>query len=103
MSLALQRARFFIRDFELQTDWYVQAAGAAVAGRYLQALDETLQLLCLQPGMGRLRRFRHPRLKGIRSFRVRPPFDRHLIFYRSITRFCTQNESSTGVAICLGA
>lgn len=82
MSLSLQRARFFVRDFELQADWYVQVAGGAVAGRYLQALDATLQLLCLQPGLGRPRRFRHPRLKGIRSFRVRPPFDRHLIFYR---------------------
>jgi hypothetical protein len=27
-------------------------------------------------------RFRHPALQGLRSFRVRPPFKVHLIFYR---------------------
>ena len=57
-------------------------AGEEVARRYLDALDATLQLLCLQPGLGRVRRFRHPKLRGLRSFPIRRPFDRHLIFYR---------------------
>jgi plasmid stabilization system protein ParE len=48
----------------------------------LQALDATLQLLRVQPGLGRTRRFRHPQLKGIWSFRGSPPFNRHLIIYR---------------------
>ena len=82
MILALERADFFIRDFELQAGWYVHQADEEVARRYLQALDATLQLLRVQPGLGRTRRFRHPLLRGIRSFRVSPPFDRHLIFYR---------------------
>jgi plasmid stabilization system protein ParE len=82
MTLALERADLFIRDFELQAGWYARQADEEVAGRYLQALDATLQLLRVHPGLGRTRRFRHPLLRGIRSFRVSPPFDRHLIFYR---------------------
>jgi toxin ParE1/3/4 len=82
MNLALERAEFFIHDFELQAGWYVREANLEVARRYLQALDATLQLLRVQPGLGRTRHFRHPQLKGIRSFRVSPPFNRHLIFYR---------------------
>jgi plasmid stabilization system protein ParE len=82
MILALERAGFFIRDFELQAGWYVRQADKEVARRYLQALDATLQLLRVQPGLGRTRRFRHPLLRGIRSYRVNPPFDRHLKFYR---------------------
>ena len=82
MNLALDRAAFFIHDFELQAAWYVREASVEVARRYLQALDATLQLLRVQPGLGRTRHFRHPQLKDIRSFRVSPPFNRHLIFYR---------------------
>ena len=79
MNLALERAEFFIQDFELQAGWYVREASVEVARRYLQGLDATLQLLRVQPGLGRTRHFRHPQLKGIRSFRVSPPFNRHLI------------------------
>ena len=82
MSLAVQRADFFIRDFELQAEWYVNKAGGEIARRYLSALDLTIELLRTQPGLGRLRFFRNPQLKGIRSLRVRPPFDQHLVFYR---------------------
>jgi plasmid stabilization system protein ParE len=53
-----------------------------VARRYLGALEATLVLLCHEPGLGRRRRFRHPLLRGFRSFRVNPPFNCHLIFYR---------------------
>ena len=82
MSRALQRADAFIADFEQQARWYVREASAEVAKRYLQALEKTLLLLCDHPGLGRVRRFRHPQLRGLRSFRVEPPFHRHLIFYR---------------------
>lgn len=82
MTLSLHRAGVFVRDFELQSRWYVSEAGEEVAQRYLEALDATLQLLRVHPGLGRKRSFRHPLLRGIRSFRVSPPFDRHLIFYR---------------------
>jgi plasmid stabilization system protein ParE len=83
MSLAIQKAPAFIRDFEGQFEWYVREANWAVADGYLSAVEETLSLLAEFSGMGRLRRFRHPALKGIRSFRINPPFNRHLIFYRN--------------------
>jgi len=82
VSLKLQRADAFVADFEQQARWYVQEAGETVASRYLAALDATLILPCQQPGIGRLRRFRHPLLKGLRSFRVNSPFHLHLLFYR---------------------
>jgi len=65
MILALERAGFFVRDFELQAGWYVRQADKEVARRYLQALDATLQLLRVQPGLGRTRRFRHPPAKRV--------------------------------------
>lgn len=46
------------------------------------AVQTTLELLAVQPGLGRTRKFRHPVLRDIRSFRLAPPFGVHLIFYR---------------------
>jgi len=82
MSLAIQKADDFMADFELCFRWYAQEAAWAVAMAYLEAIDETLGLLASQPGLGRVRRFKDARLRGIRPFRVTPPFDSHLIFYR---------------------
>jgi toxin ParE1/3/4 len=82
VSLALARADAFIADFEQQARWYVREAGEEVARKYLRALEATLLGLCEHPAMGRVRRFRHAQLRGLRSFRVEPPFNRHLIFYR---------------------
>ena len=82
MNLALHRSDDFNRDFDLQYRWYLEQAGEAVAERYLQALLGTLRLLATQPGLGRRRRFRHPALRGMRSFRLASPFEVHLIFYR---------------------
>jgi toxin ParE1/3/4 len=72
----------FIRDFEAQAEWYLNRAGEDIAFAYLDALDRTLSQLAMHPRLGRVRYFRHPRLRGLRSFRVAPPFNRHLIFYR---------------------
>jgi plasmid stabilization system protein ParE len=74
MSLALHRSEEFNRDFDLQYRWYLEQAGEAVAERYLQALLSTLRLLAAQPGLGRRRRFRHPALQSMRSFRLASPF-----------------------------
>jgi len=82
MNLALHRSDDFNRDFDLQYRWYLEQAGEAVAERYLQALLGTLRLLATQPGLGRQRRFRHPALRGMHSFRLASPFEVHLIFYR---------------------
>jgi toxin ParE1/3/4 len=85
MTLALHRSDDFNRDFDLQYRWYLEQAGEAVAERYLQALLGTLRLLATQPGLGRQRKFRHPALQGVRSFRLASPFHVHLIFYRHDT------------------
>ena len=69
-------------DFDLQYRWYLEDAGEEVAERYLDAVEATLRNLAIHPGLGRPREFRHPSLKDIRSFRVNPPFQVHLIFYR---------------------
>jgi len=66
----------------LQALWYVREAGEELARRFQQAVDSRLRLLSEQPGLGRLRRFNHPRLRGLRSFALDPPFHRYLIFYR---------------------
>ena len=82
MKLALQRSEDFNRDFDLQYQWYLERAGEAVAEHYLNAVLATLRLLATQPDLGRRRKFRHPALQGIRSFRLAPPFGVHLVFYR---------------------
>ena len=82
MNLTLHRSDDFNRDFDLQYRWYLEQAGEAVAERYLQALLGTLRLLATQPELGHQRRFRHPALRGMRSFRLASPFQVHLIFYR---------------------
>lgn len=82
MSLLLQRSEDFWADLAQQVDWYRDEANPAVALLFVDAVEATLLALVDQPGMGR-RRFRNwPELEGIRSFRVRKPFHRFLIFYR---------------------
>src|SRR5207237_966091 len=82
MSLALERAAWFIEDFERQARWYTRQASEVVAARYLEALKQTLERLARHPGLGHPRAFRDPNLRGLRSYRVEPPFNKHLIFYR---------------------
>ena len=82
MKLPLQRADEFNADFDQQYRWYVEKAGAEVAERFLRAVADTLPLLADQPDLGRRRKFRHPLLRDLRSFRVERPFQKILIFYR---------------------
>jgi toxin ParE1/3/4 len=82
MSLAIQRSSFFIADFEVQFAWYVEKAGAEVAWRFQSALDQSLRKLSIRPDLGRIRLFRSGKLRGMRSYRVQPPFKKLLIFYR---------------------
>ena len=51
-------------------------------GRFQQAVDSRLRRLCDRPDLGRVRRFKHPKLQGLRSFALERPFQRFLIFYR---------------------
>jgi plasmid stabilization system protein ParE len=82
MSLAIEHASHFTADFERQFAWYLDQAGAQIAWRFQAALDSSLAKLSNQPDLGRLRHFPHPKLRDLRSYRVEPPFDKLLIFYR---------------------
>ena len=82
MNPAVQRADSFIADYQRQFAWYVENAGEEVAWRFFEEVDRTLGKLERQPDLGRLRRFRHSSLQGLRSFQVSPPFNRFLVFYR---------------------
>jgi len=82
MSLALRRSDVFVEDFETAYCWYLEKAGEAVARRFLESVWQALELLVLQPGVGAPRHFRAAELQGLRSYRVKQPFQAHLIFYR---------------------
>ena len=82
MTLAIQRSFFFTEDFRLHAEWYAIHAGDEVAYRWFAAVEALLLMLAAQPEAGRVRQFRHRELAGLRSFRVNPPFDKYVIFYR---------------------
>jgi len=46
MSLAVNQADYFWADLVRQTDWYRDKAGSAVAERYVDAVEATLQIAC---------------------------------------------------------
>jgi toxin ParE1/3/4 len=54
------------------------------ATRVIEAARETFKTLAANPGLGRPRRFRNPRLRDIRSRRI-SGFENYLIFYRGIS------------------
>jgi len=83
MRRAVQKARVFAADFENLFSWYVDKAGAEVAWRFHAALDISLVKLSVRPDLGRPRHFRHPKLRGLRSFPTEHPFGSILIFYRA--------------------
>lgn len=80
--MKVRKSSAFFADFECIARWYVREAGTEVAQKWLEALDATVEELESTLGLGRLRRFPHPELQGLRSFRVQRPFHRYLVFYR---------------------
>jgi toxin ParE1/3/4 len=81
MSLRIQIAQRAEQDMVLQYRWYLDNADLDVAERYLLAVHETIQTIAGQPDLGIRRHFAAPELVNIRSFQIRRPFDRHLLFY----------------------
>jgi toxin ParE1/3/4 len=49
----------------------------------VEAAYETFKMLAVNSELGRRRRFRNPRLRNVRSFRV-SGFGNYLIFYRAV-------------------
>jgi toxin ParE1/3/4 len=79
---SLQHADLFWEDLAQQVDWYRDEASPEVAEKFVDAVEATPNLLTAQPELGRERFRSWPELAGIRSYRVRKPFHRFLIFYR---------------------
>ena len=81
MSLEVCIALRAEQDMTLQYRWYLDNADSDVAERYLLAVNETILRIAEWPGLGCRRHFKAPELTNIRSIRVTPPFDHHLLFY----------------------
>jgi plasmid stabilization system protein ParE len=86
--MTVQRSERFDTDVERQFRWYLLETdldpvdALALAIRFAEAVDAALEVLRRNPEIGR-RRFRtYPDLAGTRSWRVRKPFHRFMIFYR---------------------
>ena len=62
---------------------YIAAANETAAMAFLDAVEKSFNDLATTPGLGRLRRFKGPRLTDIRSWRVEG-FENYLLFYEPI-------------------
>jgi len=54
-----------------------------VVERFYRAIDKTVRVLARSPNLGERCRFRNPKTKGMRKWRV-DGFPNHVIFYRPI-------------------
>ncbi|NOT00409.1 MAG: type II toxin-antitoxin system RelE/ParE family toxin [Phycisphaerales bacterium] len=62
---------------------YIAKDSPATAKRFLVAAERAFQQLSDTPGLGRVRKLRHSRLAGVRSWRIQG-FENWLIFYRPV-------------------
>jgi toxin ParE1/3/4 len=69
------------RDLIAQWVWYAENASVEVADRFLEAADQTLNLLSTQPESGSVFLIRRLELQGIRRFPVSGGFEKILLFY----------------------
>jgi toxin ParE1/3/4 len=70
-----------VRRDELRIFLYIGENNLDAAERFLQAVENDIQMLREMPRIGARREFRHPKLKGLRSWPV-SGFGNYLIFYR---------------------
>jgi plasmid stabilization system protein ParE len=86
--MTVQRSERFDNDAVRQFRWYLletelDAADAlALAAHFAEAVDAALEVLGRNPEIERRRFGTYPDLAGTRSWRVRKPFQRFIIFYR---------------------
>jgi plasmid stabilization system protein ParE len=86
--MTVQRSERFDTDMERQFRWYLLDTGLdpaealALATRFAEAVDAALEVLGRNPEIGRRRFETYPDLAGTRSWRVRRPFHRFIIFDR---------------------
>ena len=86
--MIVQRSERFDTDVERQFRWYLVETdldpvdATALATRFAEAVDKALDVLGRNPEIGKRRFGTYRDLAGTRSWRVRKPFDRFMIFYR---------------------
>jgi plasmid stabilization system protein ParE len=86
--MTVQRSERFDTDLERQFRWYLLETdldpvdALALATRFAEAVDAALEVLGRNPEIGRRRFGTYLDLAGTRSWRVRKPFHRFIIFYR---------------------
>jgi toxin ParE1/3/4 len=69
---------------ELWAIWeFIAQDNPDAATRVIEAAYKTFTALAVTPTLGKPRKFRDPRLKGIRSWHI-SGYDNYLIFYRKI-------------------
>ena len=71
------------RDLDAQADYYAEQEDLELALRFYEAAAKAFALIATQPRMGMVRKYRDPRLAGIR-FHPMKDFEKHLIFYRPL-------------------
>jgi toxin ParE1/3/4 len=71
-------ARFDVID----QAYYIAEDSLSAADRFIEAVDAAYQRLAAMPGMGAIREYGNPKLKGMRMWPV-PGFEKHLIFYHA--------------------
>jgi plasmid stabilization system protein ParE len=86
--MIVQRSEQFDADLEQQFRWYLLETeldpvdGLVLATRFAEAVEASLETLQRNPGIGRRRFQTYPELAGTRSWGLRKPFHRFIIFYR---------------------
>ncbi len=86
--MTVQRSERFDTDLERQFRWYLLEAdldpadALALATRFAEVVEDALDVLKRNPEIGRRRFVTDPDLAGTRSWRVRKPFHRFMVFYK---------------------
>ena len=86
--MTVQRSERFDTDLARQFRWYLLETdldpvdALALATRFAEAVEAALEFLGRNPEIGRQRFGTYPDLAGTRSWPVRRPFHRFIIFYR---------------------
>jgi len=86
--MTVQRSERFDTDLERQFRWYLLETeldpvdALTLATRFAQAVDAAIEVLWRNSEIGRRRFGTYPDLAAMRSWSLRKPFQRFLIFYR---------------------
>jgi plasmid stabilization system protein ParE len=100
--MTVRRSERFDADLERQFRWYLLETdldpgdARGLATRFAEAVDAALEVLGRNPEIGRRRFGTYPDLAGTRSWPVRKPFHRFIIFYRIKSGFLSAERLLEG-------